>query len=70
MSWRLAPGRVVIVYIYQICFRDKKSHLKVVSFDFKTKYCSFKINNITVSNLKAVAKQRGIKGYHNSEELS
>ena len=34
------------------------------SFGIKTKYCSLKMNNITVIELKALAKQSGIKGYY------
>ena len=33
-------------------------------FDIKTKFSSLKMENITVINLKAIAKQRGIKGYY------
>ena len=36
----------------------------MASFDFMTKFYSSKMNNITVLNLKAIAKQRGIKGYY------
>ena len=34
------------------------------SFDLKKKLSSRKMDNITVINLRAVAKQRGIKGYY------
>ena len=30
----------------------------------KKKYCSLKMDNITVIKLKTLAKQRGIKGYY------
>ena len=33
-------------------------------FDLKTKFSSLKINNITVIELKDIAKQRGIEGYY------
>ena len=33
-------------------------------FDLKTQFPSFKMNNITVINVKDLAKQRGIKGYY------
>ena len=33
-------------------------------FDLRKKYCSLKVNNITVIELKALAKQRDIKGYY------
>ena len=39
--------------------------LKINSFGLRKKYCSLKkMNNITVIELKALAKQRGIKGYY------
>ena len=36
----------------------------MASFDLKSTCSSLKINNITVLNLKAITKQRGIKGYY------
>ena len=33
-------------------------------FDLKTKFSSLKMNNITAMELKAIAKQCGIKGYY------
>ena len=33
-------------------------------FDLKTKFSSLKINNITVNELKAIAKKRSIEGYY------
>ena len=33
-------------------------------FDLETKFSSLKMNNLTVVELKAIAKQRGIKGYY------
>ena len=33
-------------------------------FDLKTKFSSLKMNNITVIELKAIAKQHGIEGYY------
>ena len=36
----------------------------MVSFDLKTKYCSLKMNNITVMNLKSLAKLHGINDYY------
>ena len=36
----------------------------MISFDLKTKYCSLTMNNITVVELKALAKQHDIIGYY------
>ena len=33
-------------------------------FDLKTTFSSLKMNNITVIELKAIAKQHGIEGYY------
>ena len=33
-------------------------------FDLKTKFFSLKMNNITVIELKVIAKQGGIEGYY------
>ena len=52
----------MILFISEM-FRGKNISYKMV-FDLKTKYCSLKMNNITVINLKALAKQRDIKGYY------
>ena len=44
----------------------KKYHpsLKKDNIGLKKKYSSLKMDNITVIKLKALAKQRGIKGYY------
>ena len=44
--------------------------LKMDNIDLKKKYSSLKTDTITVIKLKALAKQRGIKDYYNSEKLS
>ena len=35
-----------------------------MAFHLETKFSLLKMNNITVIELKAIAKQRGIKGYY------
>ena len=59
-----------IVYIGNVLEKKNVSY-KNGQFNLKTKYFSIEINNITVIELKALVKQRGIKGYykHRNAEL-
>ena len=46
------------------CFKENHPPLKIDNIALKIKYSPLKIDNITVIKLKALAKQRGIKGYY------
>ena len=71
VSWSLAKlsseltacQNVLRYCVYRKCFREKKS-LIYNSFRFKENISSLKMNKITVVELKAITKQRGIKGYY------
>ena len=52
----------MILYISEIVLRKKIFHIKNGQFWFKEKFSSFKMNNVTVIELKALAKLRSIKG--------
>ena len=45
-------------------FKEKYSLLKMDNIGLKNKYSSLKMDSITVIKLKALAKQRGVKGYY------
>ena len=62
VSWPLAKTCSDNVYIENVLEKQNLSY-KIV-FDLKTKFSSLKMNNITVNELKAIAKKRGIEGYY------
>ena len=62
VSWPLAKTCSDNVYIENVLEKQNLSY-KIV-FDLKTKFSSLKMNNITVIELKAIAKQHSIEGYY------
>ena len=55
--------RCDIVNIVIVLEKTKSLSYKM-PFDLKTKFSSLKMNNITVIEMKAIAKQHGIESYY------
>ena len=62
VSWPRAKTCSDIVCIGNVL--EKKSFSYKMVFYLKTEFSSLKMNNITVIELKAIAKQHGIEGYY------